>query len=329
MKKWLFLFIAIIIFSSHDMYLKLDTYFLQPDTPATIKLFNGTFEKSENVIDRNRMIDVSIVGNGVRERIDSTQWSEKDSMTLLSFKTGAPGTYVAGLSTYARNLEMDAKAFNDYLAHDGVTDMLEWRKANGALEQAANEKYSKHVKTIFQVGDKKTDDWNVNLGYPIEFIPLSNPYNLKEGDRLSVKLLSKGVPLTNQLITIDSKEAHSHGHDHNSTSTNHEHGDTDHGHHHNGSAQVRTDKNGEFTVELTNSGSWFLRTIHMIETTEADLTHESNWATLTFEVMHSHEDDHSHTHEESDVAGLPSYVFWIGSIALVGILFFFFSKKKK
>ena len=151
MKKWLSLFVAFLLFSSHDMYLKLDTYFLQPDSPATIKLFNGTFDKSENVIDRNRMIDVSLVGNGVRERIDSTLWSERDSMTLLNFKTGAPGTWVAGLSTYACNLEMDAKAFNDYLAHDGVTDMLEWRKANDALDQKANEKYSKHVKTIFQV----------------------------------------------------------------------------------------------------------------------------------------------------------------------------------
>lgn len=313
MKKWLSLFTAIIIFSSHDMYLKLDTYFLQPDTPATIKLFNGTFDKSENVIDRNRMIDVSIVGNGVRERIDSTLWSEKDSMTLLSFKTGAPGTYVAGLSTYARSLEMGAKAFNDYLAHDGVTDMLEWRKANGALGQDANEKYSKHVKTIFQVGDKKTDDWNVNLGYPIEFIPLSNPYNLLEGDTLRVKLLRSGKPLADQLITIDSKETHSHGSD--DTNHSHEHDAADGDHHHHGSSQTRTDSNGELSVALSNSGIWYLRTIHLVESNEGDLTHESNWATLTFEVTHSHD-------------GLPSYALLLVGIAVLGALFFLIRKKR-
>lgn len=296
------------------MYLKLDTYFLQADTPATIKLFNGTFDKSENVIDRNRMIDVSIVGNGVRERIDSTLWSERDSMTLLNFKTGTPGTYVAGLSTYARSLEMDAQAFNDYLAHDGVTDMLEWRKANNALDQAANEKYSKHVKTIFQVGDKKTSDWNVNLGYPIEFIPLSNPYELLEGDTLRVKLFRDGAPLANQLITIDSKETHSHSSD--DTDHSHDHDTAEGGHHHHGSSQTRTDSNGELSVALSNSGIWFLRTIHLVESNEEDLTHESNWATLTFEVTHSHD-------------ALPSFTFLLGGIALLGALFFLIRKNKR
>ena len=315
MKKWLFIFVALILFSSHDMYLKLDTYFLQPNTPATIKLFNGTFDKSENVIDRNRMIDVSIVGNGIRERIDSTLWSERDSMTLLNFKTGVAGTYVAGLSTHARNLAMDADSFNDYLAHDGVTDMLEWRTANNTLDQAANEKYSKHVKTIFQVGDKRTDDWKVNLGYPIEFIPLSNPYELEEGDTLRVKLIRNGRPLINQLITIDSKTTHSHGPHQEETSHSHDHDSDDGGHHHHGSVQVRTDRNGELSVALTNSGIWYLRTIHLVESNEGDLTHESNWATLTFEVTHSH-------------IGVKKYALLLGGVILLVLLFFFFRKNK-
>lgn len=46
------------------MFLKLDSYFLEPDKPALIRLYNGTFDKSDNVIDRNRMADVSLVGGG-------------------------------------------------------------------------------------------------------------------------------------------------------------------------------------------------------------------------------------------------------------------------
>ncbi|MBO6533930.1 MAG: DUF4198 domain-containing protein, partial [Muricauda sp.] len=90
---------AILLFCSHDMFLKLDNYFLEPNTQATIQLFNGTFEKSENVIDRNRMLDVSLVGNGQRIQVDSTQWTERDSITFLNFTTGSPGTWVAGVST--------------------------------------------------------------------------------------------------------------------------------------------------------------------------------------------------------------------------------------
>jgi len=76
MKKIFFLATAFIIFSSHDMFLKMETFFLQPNTPSTIKLFNGTFDKSDNIIARSRMTDVSLVGNGTRIQLDTSQWTE-------------------------------------------------------------------------------------------------------------------------------------------------------------------------------------------------------------------------------------------------------------
>jgi len=70
MKKIVLALIAVVVFSSHDMYLKLDTYFLQPNTSARIQLFNGTFDNSDNAIARDRMADVSLVGNGTRTAVD-------------------------------------------------------------------------------------------------------------------------------------------------------------------------------------------------------------------------------------------------------------------
>ena len=329
MKKLCFLLIAFILFSSHDMFLKLDSYLLLPNTAATIKLFNGTFAKSDNTIDRDRMIDASLVGNGNRLRVDTTQWSEENGETILSFTTGEAGTWVAGVSTRARNIELAATDFNDYLEHDGVLDMLNWRKENNAMDQDAIEKYAKHVKTIFQVGDKKTDDWQSILGYPIEFIPLSNPYDLHPGHDLQVKLLWQGKPLGNQLVYIGSTGAdHKHDHDHT-----HEKGED---HHHDSVAQARTDANGVITIDLRDEGIWYLRTIHMIQSEEAGLTHESNWATLTFEIghghshsneTHSHSDHHHHHHEDESWPGIPGYVYWIGSLLVIGGLFFWFNRK--
>ncbi|HBR54213.1 MAG TPA: DUF4198 domain-containing protein, partial [Flavobacteriaceae bacterium] len=40
----------------------MDTFFLQPNQQAVLDLYNGTFEKSENVIDRDRMLDASFFG---------------------------------------------------------------------------------------------------------------------------------------------------------------------------------------------------------------------------------------------------------------------------
>ena len=45
------------------------------------------------------------------------------------------------------------KAFNEYLASDGVTDMLESGKRSNELNKPSHERYSKHVKTVIQVGN--------------------------------------------------------------------------------------------------------------------------------------------------------------------------------
>lgn len=320
MKKTSFiLLVLLVLFSSHDMYFKLGTYILAPNTPARIQLFNGTFEKSENTIDRNRMIDVSLVGGGERVAVDTSQWSEDGGVTVLNFTTGAPGTWVAGLSTYARNIELAAADFNDYLEHDGVLDMLTWRKENGAMEQDAVEKYAKHVKTIFQVGDKLSDDWQAVLGYPIEFVPLNNPYDLHQGHDMQVQLLWQGEPLADQLVYVGSE------------GEVHDHGDGE-AHSHSNLSEYRTDDRGIVSFSIAQEGIWYLRTIYMTLSEVEGLTHESNWATLTFEVgeghSHSHGAEEAHDHEDEDPLGLPSYVYWIGSLVLLLGLFFWFNRKQ-
>lgn len=363
MKKRFFALFCIVLFCNHDMYLKMDTYFIKPNQKSSIQLFNGTFDKSENVIDRDRMIDASLFGNGKRTKIDDNQWSEKDSITILTFKSGNEGTWVAGVSTKPRDFAMTADKFNTYLEHDGILDMLAQRKKNNTLDQDAEERYSKHVKTIFQVGDKRSEDWNTILGYPIEFVPMQNPYDLNTGDLLKVQVLRNGEPLANQLVYADfkpSKNAHSHNnaaeHSHNSAdetnshqseehsheNENHQHHKSDEKHSHNNETahshneetenhthtsgqQLRTDKDGIVSVNLTNDGVWYVRTIHLVNSEEENLTHESNWATLTFETKHSHSESTEHKHDEE---GMPSYIFWILSGVVVAILFFWFNRKK-
>ena len=334
MKRFVLLLAAFILFCSHDLFLKRNsTYFLQPHTPVTLYLFNGTFYESENTITRDRMLDVSLVGNGQHLHPDTTQWSDAGDTTLLRFETGEEGTWVAGVSTRARNIELAAADFNDYLEHDGVLDVLEKRRQKQQLEQDAVEKYSKHVKAILQVGDQRSLDWQTRLGYPIEFVPLANPYHLHEGEDLRVQLLWQGEPLPNQLVYAGSvANDHSHEHTHADGSTHshsHDEGDTDHQHH--DATQLRTDSNGIVTLSAPADGIWYLRTIHLTESDEPGLTHESNWATLTFELgqRHSH-DTATHTHgEEAPTGGIPSYVYWLGSLLLIVGLFFWFNRKNR
>jgi hypothetical protein len=334
MKKIIPATLTILLLCSHDMFLKVDRYFLPPQTDAIIQLYNGTFEKSENVITRDRMIDVSLVGQGKRIAVDSTQWFDLDNTTYLNFKTGGTGTWVAGVSTASRVIDMTAEDFNDYLDHDGVLDMLSERKENGTLNTDARERYSKHVKTIFQVGEQLSADWKTYLGYPIEFIPLENPYDIHTGHSLKVKLLRDGSPLTNQLVYLGhdhSEHEHEHEHEHDHGNNHSHEGHEGHTHNHEGIKQLRTDENGIVEFKIESSGIWYLRTIHLVTSDEENLTHESNWATLTFAIGdgHTHGEDHghSHAHDEED-EGFPSSLFLLGSIVLIVVLYIWFSRRK-
>ncbi len=343
--KSLSLVVAILFLCSHDLYVKMDTYFLQPNHTAKLSLYNGTFEKSENIITRDRMLDASFIAHGKRTAIDSSDWKDQDStITQLTFNTGKAGTYLAGVSTKARDIALPAQKFNDYLKHDGVLDMLEKRTKEGDLEQDAIESYQKHVKAIFQVGDVKTDDWKAKLDYPIEFVPLTNPYESYSGDSLKVKLLLDGEPLSNQLVIADyipAKNSHAqqdhshesdaeegHSHEHSEQVSQHTHPQTnqeEESHSHDNGQKLRTNEQGIVTVKLPEEGIYYLRAIHMTESTDSDtLTHRSKWATLTFEVSHQHNAT-THTHEEE--GSLPTWIFIVGSLVLIGILFFAFRKK--
>ncbi|WP_083925430.1 DUF4198 domain-containing protein [Psychroflexus tropicus] len=336
LKPLLFL-LAVILLCSHDLYLKMDTYILQPNQKATLSLYNGTFEKSENTISRDRILDASVVALGQRAAIQPDQWKDQDStITHFNFTAEDPGTYLAGVSTKARNIKLTSDKFNSYLKHDGVLDMLEQRTQNGELNQDAVESYQKHVKAIYQVGGVKTEDWKTVLGYPIEFVPLANPYQKYSGDTLAVKLLLDGKPLPNQLVYANSiQSAHSHGtkeHSHDQGAKEHSHpheSDSDEEHTHTSGQELRTDEEGIVFVDLPEDGIYYLRTIHMVKVMDdSDLTHQSKWATLTFEVSHKH-DESTHTHDDTDHEGsLPSWVFIIGSLFFIGLLYLIFRKKK-
>jgi uncharacterized GH25 family protein len=233
---------------AHDLFLKFDSYFLQPNSKATVRLLNGSFRASENPVARDRMVDVSIV-SGASSRMNPpvAGWRDEGKMALLSFQTGETGTYVAGVSTKPREFALKAAQFNNYLSHDGVPDTLAERKKNNELTKDVHERYSKHVKAIFQVGDARTDSFKVALGYPVEIIPLC----VKDGQPLVNQFVMAGRELKGQEIA---------------------------------GAAVRTDAKGIARVPLKGAGKWYVKFIQMTRLNEPQVNYESKWATLTFEM---------------------------------------------
>lgn len=270
------LFIALFVVAAltqgafaHSLFLKLYTYILEPETPTSIALINGTFHKSDNVIDRDRMVDVSVVGpeEGVVHP-ELSKWRDEGTTTWLDFRTGQPGTYVMSVSTKARTLEMEAEKFNKYLRNEGVPDTYAERERNGELELPARESYAKHVKAVIQVGEARSGAFDAVLGYPVEIVPLENPYDLAPGDTLPVRVLKEGKPLANQPIFASHADFHDHAEDGS----------------HLEAFSGRTDAAGEVRIPIDKATLWYVRLIHMMPAEEEDLDYKSEWATLTFEI---------------------------------------------
>ena len=249
---------------AHDLFLKLDTYFVAPRSQVRIPILNGTFTKSEGFISAQRLADISVVAASSRNRLrgDSVLTRGPDSASALTLTVGESGTYVVGMATLAREIELRAEDFNAYLEEDGLPDILEARRRDNELGRGAKERYSKYVKAIFQVGERRTNDFGVTLGYAAEIVPLDNPYAIGRDKPLRVRCLVDGRPVGNQTVLWGGERS----------------GQLF------AQRSVRTDADGVVTVTLDQAGRWFVKFIHMARVTEAGLDYESKWATLTFEI---------------------------------------------
>lgn len=248
---------------AHDLFLKLDNFFVAVNEKVKISVLNGSFMESEGAVTFARLKDVSFVSpKGERINLTEADYSKNETTSFLSIEPKEAGTYVAGLSTMPREIDLDGKDFNEYLEHDGIPDTLAERKKNKELDKKVRERYSKHVKTIFQAGNAQTENYKTVFGYPVELIPQQNPYKLKAGETIEVLCLKDGKPLAGQYVMSGRESS----------------GKIVAG------ANVRTDKKGIAKIKLNSAGKWYVRFINMTRTGDPNLNYESKWATLTFEI---------------------------------------------
>jgi hypothetical protein len=269
-RRWLRKFLPVLVLilaagplAAHDLFLKLASYFLPAHTPVRVLLLNGTFSKSEGAVARDRMADIALVGPGGRTALDTTAVSTQRDTTILRLRTMGAGTYVLGVSVRPREIALTGEQFNGYLKEEGIDDMLAERTRSGMLAEAAKERYAKHVKAIFQVGNARSDGYATVLGYTAEIVPLENPYTLKSGATLRVRCLINGQPAAG--LTVLS-------------------GGVTPGGAAISEARAVSDSAGIARIRLASGGRWFVKFIRMQHSTQPGITHESQWATLTFEV---------------------------------------------
>ena len=243
---------------AHDLFLKLDAYFVSPGATLVVRVLNGTFSKSEGAVAKDRVRDITVLTPAGATRLDSAAWEVEGDTSILTVGTRESGTYVIGASLRPREIKLEAKDFNDYLARDGLPDVLAARREARELDRPARERYSKHVKALVQVGDQRTERYQTALGYPAELIPLDNPYAHKAGAIFRVRAVVDGEPVANQLVALGGRQ---------------------------GRQSARTDRAGVARFQISSRGAWYVKFIHMRPATgDSTIDYESKWASLTFGV---------------------------------------------
>lgn len=158
---------------------------------------------------------------------------------------------------YAR-ITLSNDKFKSYLKGDNIEHI----QINDSTKTEQSERYSRYIKTLIQSNPKPNDEiYKTVVGHTFEIVLLQNPYELKQDDWISAKVLFMGEPLKSKVITARNRKG-------NEPAI---------------FQYARTDEKGLCSFKLEREGDWFFHATHMIESPDKEETDwDSFWTSYSF-----------------------------------------------
>lgn len=157
------------------------------------------------------------------------------------------------------SVQLDSAKFDSYLGEEGLERIRKLRTP--ANTGPVKEIYSRCAKSLLSVGDGPGTGFDRVLGLELELVAEKNPYALKPGEDLPLRLLYKGKPLDGALLVAVPKGAPD------------------------ARASARSDRHGKAALRLDRPGLWLVKAVHMVPAPAGSGAEwESLWASLTFEL---------------------------------------------
>jgi uncharacterized GH25 family protein len=262
MKRLLIVFLLLTFISSlsaHEFWLSPEKFIYPRGENINVRFLVGENFSGENWRgNRDRVQSLKLYYGGVSDDISqyiSTETGDSLQLTMLD-----EGIVLIAFNSTNSYIEMEADSFNKYLDKDGLTHVLDYRQHKQEMDSLGRELYQRCAKTLLQIGNVNDKTYSVNTGLPVEIIPLSNPYQLKNNDSLKVKILFRDEPLTGALIKTWKRE-------NDSAIT----------------ASFISDANGEIIFPVITKGKWMVSTVTMIRHEgDSGAQWQSYWSSLTW-----------------------------------------------
>ncbi len=252
---------------AHDFWVVPSRFIIAPGATVSVALNTGDqFPVSDSAVKSERIELASLVTAGGSTPFMSYRTEGKSTMVDVAAPRQDGGAIVEVVLKPLATKQPRA-SFDDFVKHEGldaVSALLAREPQRRAEERRT---YAKYAKTLVRIGTGKgaAAVYREPLGHRLEIVPEADPYSLKTGEMLPLRLYFDGRPLAGARVVMGSTDT--------ATATQSK------------LPGVRTDAEGSARLPLDKKGGvHYIHTLHMIPATGADVEWESFWATLTFEA---------------------------------------------
>lgn len=246
---------------AHEYWFEPESFFPKPGEKTAVHLYVGdgiVKDREERDYQPDKTPKFQLFSSS--KTIDLTQSLIKGALPVYSFSADKAGNYLLAMERNWSYIKIETAKFEDYLREDGIEYIIGEREKLGERQKEGRERYSRYIKSLLQVGDKRDSTYKKQLGMKLEITPLENPYSKKVGDSLKFQVTFDGKPLADRTVFADNR---------NSTTQ-----------------KMVTDKDGKISIKIDKSGMWIVRLVNMqrCQTDCGEADWESFWGAITFGI---------------------------------------------
>jgi uncharacterized GH25 family protein len=179
-------------------------------------------------------------------------------------RVAMPGLLVVGYSSNPSAVELSADKFNQYVREEGLDSVAELRARRNETGAKVHELFARCAKSLVLSGSPAGTQGDRCLGFTLELMAERNPYGIRPGEDLPVRLTYENRPLPGALVVAINRLNPSE------------------------KLSARTDKDGRVHLRLRSGGMWLVKAVHMVAAPAgANGEWASYWASLTFELRNA------------------------------------------
>lgn len=253
--------IAISPLCAHDLWLEPATFLPKSGEIVGVRLLVG-----QDLLGDPLPRDPALVKEFIFEDADGRKplVGRRGSDPAGFLRVAAPGLLVVGYSSNPSAVELPAEKFNQYLKDEGLDAIAALRARRNQTAAPAHEQFARCAKSLVLSGSPRAGQGDRGLGFTLELVAERNPYTLRAGEDLPVRLTYENGPLAGALVIALNRL--------------------------NPAAKVsaRTDKDGRVRFRLPAGGMWLVKAVHMLPAPAGSTAEWSSyWASLTFETRNA------------------------------------------